>query len=136
MNKFWNTNYILQIWNKMLWKEIECFKIFPSFLFHLITYPNEGFKTKMFNIGKYFSKWNHPLKTLCFDITIYFHTEGFTSSSSNIYIYIYMTIRFSCRITYHLSDWSAGWRLIKQHIQKNQNILTNIRFMIVNNICN
>ena len=57
MNKFWNANYIRQIWNRMLPTEIECFKTFSSFSIHLITCgPNEGLKTEAFNIGKYIYK--------------------------------------------------------------------------------
>ena len=38
LDKFYNVNYIVQIWNRELPTEIERFKTFLSFLFYLKTY--------------------------------------------------------------------------------------------------
>ena len=44
LNEFWNTNYISQIWKRMLPTDIEYFKTFSSFSFCLLI-SDEGLKT-------------------------------------------------------------------------------------------
>ena len=82
LSKFWNTNYITWIWNRMLSMEIECFKTNSSFLFPLITHtPWWRSKIQIFL----------QIKSLSEDLMILqLHTHTHTHTHIYIYIYIYI----------------------------------------------